>query len=127
MLNENIRTLRKRMGLTQVELAERLNVSQSTITSWENGTRRPDLDLLPAIAQIFGVSVDVLIGNNPVPIVSNDPWDVEAAFSDMMQDEKFRVLARGMAKMSPEKRENLLSGFLMMFRSDFDEEGNKKE
>ena len=50
------------MGLTQVELAERLNVSQSTITSWENGNRRPDLDLLPVIAQIFGVSVDELLG-----------------------------------------------------------------
>lgn len=112
------------MGLTQVELAERLNVSQSTITSWENGTRRPDLDLLPVIAKIFGVSVDVLIGSEPV--VSQEPWDADAAFNDMLKEDKFSILARGLSKMSPEKRDNLLSGFLLMFKDDFDEKGNKK-
>ena len=123
MLNENIRTLRKRMGLTQVELAERLNVSQSTITSWENGTRRPDLDLLPVLAKIFGVSVDVLIGNESV--VSQEDWDVEAAFSDP-DYESIRIMARGMGRMSPENRQKLLDVARTLFAEDFDEKGNKK-
>lgn len=118
MLNDNIRTLRKRMGLTQVELAERLNVSQSTITSWENGTRRPDLDLLPILAQIFGVTIDVLLGRDQ--IVTKEPWDVESAFS-APEDETIRIMARGMGRMTQENREKLLNVAKTLFAADFDE------
>ena len=78
MLNDNIKYYRKKLGLTQVELAEKLNVSQSTITSWENGNRRPDLDFLPVLAQIFGISVDDLLGTTSDTVVRTDPWDVES-------------------------------------------------
>ena len=101
MLNDNIKTLRKKMGFTQVELAERLNVSQSTITSWENGTRRPDLDLLPVIAQIFGVSVDELLGREPVS--EQELIDAEAAIRERLRrDPSYRLLFDAANKATPE-------------------------
>ena len=137
MLNDNIKYYRKKLGLTQVELAEKLNVSQSTITSWENGNRRPDLDFLPVLAQIFGISIDDLLGPTPdtvivgappvgdIKVVYNDPWDVETAFSDP-QDDSIRIMARGMGRLSPENRQKLLDVAKTLFSEDFDEEGNKK-
>lgn len=65
MMSDIIKKLRKEKRLTQMELAERLNVSQSTIASWENGKRRPDLDLIPIIADFFGVSADLLYDRAP--------------------------------------------------------------
>lgn len=120
---------REKTSYTQKQVAVILGVKPPQISKWESGTGNPSRENCIKLAKLYGVSTDYLLGisDDSTPIVNNDPWDVEAAFADMMQDEKFRVLARGMAKMSPEKRENLLSGFLMMFRSDFDEEGNKKE
>ena len=55
---------RKRMGLTQGEVAEMLCVSTQAISKWETGTSYPDLSLLPTIANLFGVSVDCMLGIN---------------------------------------------------------------
>ena len=61
MLNDEIRRLRKASGLNQVSFADKMDVSQSTVASWENGTRRPDLDALCRIADLFDVSLDELL------------------------------------------------------------------
>lgn len=63
MLNENLKTLRKSKGLTQEELAVRLNVVRQTISKWEKGVSVPDADLLIRIAEIFEVSVSELLGS----------------------------------------------------------------
>lgn len=55
---------RKRRGLTQGEIAEILCVSTQTISKWETGVSYPDLSLLPTIANLFGVSVDCMLGIN---------------------------------------------------------------
>ena len=68
MLNDEIRRLRKASGLNQVSFADKMGVSQSTVASWENGTRRPDLDALCRIADLFNVSLDELLGRkHPSP------------------------------------------------------------
>ena len=61
MLAEKIKELRKKEGLTQEELASRLNVSRQAITKWETGEGLPDIDNLKNIALFFHVSVDYLI------------------------------------------------------------------
>ncbi len=58
----NIKRLRKAKGLSQKELAEQLNVIDKTISRWECGYGLPDVNLLPEIAKIFGVSIEELIG-----------------------------------------------------------------
>ncbi len=55
---------RKKMGLTQGQVAEMLCVSTQAVSKWETGTSYPDLSLLPPIANLFGVSVDCILGIN---------------------------------------------------------------
>ena len=61
-LSNNITHFRKERGLTQEQLAALLNVSVSAVSKWETGDNRPDLELLPDLAEIFQVSIDSLLG-----------------------------------------------------------------
>ncbi len=61
-----IRALREKAGLTQAELAERLFVSDKTVSKWENGKGYPDITLLEPIASVFGVSVAELLSGRTV-------------------------------------------------------------
>ena len=61
MIGATISALRKRSGLTQAELAEKLNISNKTISKWENGQGYPDITYLPMISKLLGVSVDDLL------------------------------------------------------------------
>ena len=62
MFKENLKTLRKSKGLSQEELATRLNVVRQTISKWEKGLSVPDADLLIRISEILEVSVSELLG-----------------------------------------------------------------
>jgi len=62
MLSENLMTHRKNNGITQEELAIRLNVVRQTVSKWEKGQSVPDADILIKIADIFDVSVSELLG-----------------------------------------------------------------
>ncbi len=62
MFNENLRTLRTQKGLTQEELAIRLNVVRQTISKWEKGLSVPDSEMLIKLADILEVSVSELLG-----------------------------------------------------------------
>lgn len=56
----NIKSLRKSLGLTQKELAKMVNVDQSAISYWERGTNRPVRKYVPVLAQALGVTVTEL-------------------------------------------------------------------
>lgn len=62
ILSDQIYNLRKRMTLTQEEVAKKLGITPQSISRWENGQSRPDVDMLPKIAAFFDVSVDALFG-----------------------------------------------------------------
>ena len=64
MLNENIKTARKSKGLSQQELAARLNVVRQTISKWEKGLSVPDSDLLISISEALDTPVSTLLGEN---------------------------------------------------------------
>lgn len=59
---ENIKALRLKKGLTQEAAAEFLNVAPQSVSRWENNSTYPDIEILPAIASLYGVSVDSLLG-----------------------------------------------------------------
>lgn len=61
-----IRTLRRKQGLTQVELAGRLFISDKTISKWERGRGTPDVALWEPLARALGVSPGELMGGRPV-------------------------------------------------------------
>ncbi len=61
-IGENIRRLRRAADMTQEQLADKLGVAYQSVSRWENGTTYPDMEFLPVLAGIFGVTVDELIG-----------------------------------------------------------------
>ena len=65
-----IKQLREKANFTQAELAAKLNVSSKTISKWENDKCYPDVSLLPLVANIFGCSVDAILG------IDNDTYGV---------------------------------------------------
>ena len=75
MLNENIKALRKTNGLTQDELAIRLNVVRQTVSKWEKGLSVPDAEMLQRIAEVFEVSASQLLGST---ISQNENIDIIA-------------------------------------------------
>ena len=64
MLNENIKTIRKSKGLSQQELAVKLNVVRQTVSKWEQGLSVPDSDMLISISEVFETPVSTLFGGN---------------------------------------------------------------
>lgn len=62
--SERLKDLRKQAELTQVDVAEKLGISQPAYASWERGLKKPTQENLVKIAQILNVSVDYLVGNS---------------------------------------------------------------
>ena len=60
---ERLKELRKQAHLTQVELAKRLGIGQSSYADWERGKKKPTQENLIKIAQFFDVPLDYLVGN----------------------------------------------------------------
>ena len=60
-LGENMKIARKAAGLTQGELAARLDVYQKDISRWENGERTPSIEVFAKICKALGVSADILL------------------------------------------------------------------
>ena len=63
-ISNNIVYYRKKIGLTQSQLAERLGVKTTTVSTWERGASSPDIETLYDICKIFGVSLDEMYGVN---------------------------------------------------------------
>ena len=64
-VGQTIATLRKKKGWTQVQLAEKLQVSDKAVSKWELGGCYPDITLFPLLADLFGVSIDYLMRGTP--------------------------------------------------------------
>lgn len=62
MLNENIKAIRKSKGLSQEELAIKLNVVRQTVSKWEQGLSVPDSSMLISISEVFETPVSILLG-----------------------------------------------------------------
>lgn len=66
MLNENIKAIRKSKGLSQQELAIKLNVVRQTVSKWEQGLSVPDSDMLISISEVFETPVSTLLGETVI-------------------------------------------------------------
>ena len=65
-IGEQLKALRKEKQLTQEVLADVLGVSYQSVSRWELGVCYPDMELLPSIANYFGVTIDKLLSNDAV-------------------------------------------------------------
>ncbi len=72
MLSDNIRSYRKKNGLSQDELAAKVGVSRQSVSFWENGQTQPSIDNIIALTKIFHISSDMLLGNAESELVSQE-------------------------------------------------------
>ena len=69
---ENLKALRTTAGLTQGELAERLNYSDKAVSKWERGESLPDVQVLKQLADMYGVGVDYLLSSDHKPQIHSE-------------------------------------------------------
>ncbi|MCL2488027.1 MAG: helix-turn-helix domain-containing protein [Oscillospiraceae bacterium] len=93
-----IAALRRAHGLTQQELADRLNVSNKSVSRWENDETLPDLTLIPVLAEIFGVTSDEILRGERAP--AKDPGEAAPERTE---------------KRTEQQRKRLLNAALMKF------------
>jgi len=72
MLNKNIKAIRKSKGLSQEELAIKLNVVRQTISKWEQGLSVPDSDILISISEVLETPVSTLLGETVIESKADD-------------------------------------------------------
>lgn len=75
--NNKLYSLRKQKGLSQEELANRLNVSRQTISKWEVGDSTPDMEKLIAISDLFEISLDELVTGKPAAFTKESIAEIE--------------------------------------------------
>jgi len=71
-LSEKIQQLRKQNEISQEQLAEKLNVTRQAISKWETGECLPDIENILQLSDVFSVSVDYLLKNQPQPAPANE-------------------------------------------------------
>ena len=82
-LHENLQRLRKESGLSQEDVAQKLFVSRQSVSKWENGNAEPGVENLKALARLYGVTLDELMGNGsfaepaPIQAVNQRPAEPE--------------------------------------------------
>ena len=93
MLGTRIKELRKEFGLSQVELAMRMEVTKQTISNWENENIQPSIDMLVGLSNVFNVTTDYLLGLDDVPRLSIEglPMSFAAHLAQIIKD--FRSLS----------------------------------
>ena len=98
-------------------IAVDLGVSKQTISAWRNGTRSPKKPMLLRIAEKYHVSLEWLMGfEEEVGI------DLQLFGSNDIQTEEARILAKGVDRLSPEERKQMLDMAKLMFKTVFDKE-----
>ena len=85
--------LRNRCGLSQSKLADMLYISGQAVSKWENASSLPDIELLLPLAQILGVSVDYLLGNDGDNFNSNPDIIKESVAAYDISDENINLLS----------------------------------
>lgn len=93
-LGKRIAGHRRRLGLTQDQLAEQLGITAQAISKWENEQSCPDITMLPRLAQIFGTTTDALLGIEREPLreaelVTREPDDEPEGFHARSGDWEF--------------------------------------
>ena len=83
-------TLRKNADMTQQDVADRLGVSNKTVSKWESGGGFPDISVLPALAELYGVSADELLAGEPLNRQPGEPSQVEH-YLHQRQALRFRI------------------------------------
>ena len=104
MLSENIKAIRKSKGLSQQELAIKLNVVRQTVSKWEQGRSVPDSDLLIALSDVLETPVSTLLGE---PVIEPEADAIKAV------SEKLEVVNLQLARRTAMRRNALHWAFIL--------------
>lgn len=104
MLSENIKAIRKSKGLSQQELAVKLNVVRQTVSKWEQGLSVPDSDMLIVISEVLETPVSTLLGET---VIESEASDLKAI------SEKLEVINLQLAQRKT-TRKRILYWFLIL-------------
>lgn len=106
MLNENMKSVRKSKGLSQEELAVKLNVVRQTISKWEKGLSVPDADMLISLSEALETPVSALLGGT---LDEPKPDDLKVI------SEKLEIINLQLARRKTERRKIFHWGFISLF------------
>lgn len=107
--SERLKTLRKQAQLTQVDVAEKLGISQPAYASWERGIKKPTQENLVKIAQVLNVSVDYLVGNSGEK--SDELDNIELLFrmnTNGLTEEEKKVFKKELIEFMEERKKTFL-------------------
>jgi len=110
-MKNRIRSLRKAAGLTMKQLGVIIGVAESTVSQYETGKREPDLETLLKLGEYFGVTVDYILGNDPV-----EP-DLAEYLTDLRDRPETRALLEASRGMTKEQVE-AMAEFAKQLRGD---------
>ncbi len=99
MLGERIRDLRKKFGYSQQQLANKMHLTQGAISQWENGITVPAADQLSALADVFEITVDELLGRSAEQPQDDEAWAIRER---LRRDPAYRILFDAADNASPE-------------------------
>ena len=114
---KRLKDLRLKENLSQLELSKKLNISNVTLSQYENGVRRPDIGTVARLADYFNVSLDYLLGRSSSPGASISPSSEMAALEEDFP-EGISVLYRANEKLTPEQKEVMLRMIRATFFDD---------
>ena len=127
VLAYNIANNRKRFGLTQESLAEKLGISSQAVSKWETEKATPDIAFLPVIADLFEISIDALFSRNYSEyktVITNElPWEDDGVIRGVVYDgrrivqeselkEKFTFVVEGNTKSVASECNISVDGFV---------------
>lgn len=105
MLNENIKAVRRSKGLSQEELAIKLNVVRQTVSKWERGLSVPDSEMLISLSKALGTTVSALLGET---VPGSPPDDLRAL------SEKLEVINLQLARQKAARRKVVHWSFILL-------------
>ena len=105
MLKDNIKAIRKSKGLSQEELAIKLNVVRQTISKWEQGLSVPDAEMLINISELFEIPVSEILGEN---IEKKEKDDLKVI------SEKLEVINEQLSNYQKEKRKKKIQALIII-------------
>ena len=113
--SERLKKLRKDTGLTQVDVASKLGISQQAYASWERGIKKPTQENLVKLSKILNVSVDYLLGNTENKQTSDVLENIELLF---------RMNSKGLTEEEKEIFKKELIEFMEERKKAFEEDKN---
>lgn len=114
VLGSRISELRRKRNLTQADLADRLNMSTSSIAMWEVGKRDPDSEKLTELANFFNVTTDYLLGlSSEHSSPKTEPQNVEP---------EIRAIQRAAKNMTQTDKKKMLNMIKAAFEEAFSED-----